>query len=86
MSYTDLSAVQVVEMLCNRDITAVQYASASLAKAKEWSCINAWSEIDPARVSSSVQQTAMSYCSLVRLPAVLTQHGNCAGAQGGACG
>ena len=55
MSLTDLSAVQAVEMLCNRDITAVQYASASLAKAREWECINAWSEIDPARVRCSSQ-------------------------------
>ena len=52
MSLTDLSAVQAVEMLCSRDISAVQYASALLAKAREWACINAWSEIDPARVRS----------------------------------
>jgi len=52
MSLTDLSAAQAVEMLCARDITAMQYASASLAKAHEWECINAWSEIDPAKVGN----------------------------------
>jgi hypothetical protein len=50
MSLTDLSATQAVDMLCNRDITAVQYASALLAKAQEYECINAWAEINPAKV------------------------------------
>ena len=53
MSLTDLSAAQAVEMLCARDITAVQYASALLAKAQEWECINAWAEIDPAKVQTA---------------------------------
>ena len=55
MSLTDLSAAQAVEMLCARDITAVQYASALLAKAQEWECINAWAEIDPAKVKTVLE-------------------------------
>ncbi|EIE21247.1 amidase signature enzyme [Coccomyxa subellipsoidea C-169] len=61
MSLTDLSAAQAVEMLCARDITAVQYASALLAKAQEWECINAWAEIDPAKVLMDAHQVDMMY-------------------------
>ena len=34
-----------------RNITAVQHASALLAKAHEWECLNAWSEVNAATVS-----------------------------------
>ncbi|CAL8466175.1 g5711 [Coccomyxa elongata] len=61
MSLTDLSASQAVDMLCARDVTAVQYASALLAKAQEWECINAWSDINPARVLREAHEVDMMY-------------------------
>lgn len=66
MSLTDLSAAQAVQMLCARDVTAVQYASALLAKAQQWECVNAWSEVDAARVR--ITQGVLLQCSAGHFP------------------
>lgn len=50
MKLTDLTAVEVVPMLCSRNITAVEYATALLACIEEYTCINSFAEFDTEKV------------------------------------
>ena len=52
---TDLTTVEAVRMLCDRDIIAEEYATALLQKAHEWECINTWADIDPKQVSQAAR-------------------------------
>ena len=48
---TELTAVEAVELLCTKKISAVQYASALLTRAEEIDCLNTYASLDQARVS-----------------------------------
>jgi len=45
-----LSAAAAAEELCSRRVSAVDYATALLKRARETECLNAWAALDPARV------------------------------------
>ena len=38
--------LQAVDMLCARNITASEYATALFFHAQGWECLNAWSALD----------------------------------------
>jgi Asp-tRNA(Asn)/Glu-tRNA(Gln) amidotransferase A subunit family amidase len=46
----ELSALQATELLCNKRITAVEYATELLQRATDFQCINAFAHINPEQV------------------------------------
>ena len=48
---TELTAVEAVELLCTKNISAVQYATALLTRAEEIDCLNTYATLDQTRVS-----------------------------------
>ena len=48
----ELGVGAAVQKLCAREVTAVQYAEALLARARNYTCINAYASLDEEKVSS----------------------------------
>ena len=47
---TELTAVEAVDLLCRKKITAVQYASALLDRSGELQCLNTFATLDTTQV------------------------------------
>ena len=66
---TSLSAVKAVELLCNREVTATQYAKALLHQAGELRCLNTFSTMNSSQVhqNTAPERQAIAYCT-IKLP------------------
>jgi hypothetical protein len=61
---TELTALEAVDLLCSRRVTAVQYATALLNRAAEVDCLNTYASLDRARVRTPAQdQPQNSNCA-----------------------
>lgn len=45
----------MVGLLCSRNITAVEYATAIIQKNGEWACMNGWATFDPDKVGGRLR-------------------------------
>lgn len=59
----ELGAKEAVDLLCSRQITAVQYASALLDQAENIKCLNTYAELDRDKVTYQKLQASSLFCS-----------------------